>query len=149
MNQEIAGDVRFFWASVLLGGCAALVYDLFRIWRRMHKQSLFMVSVQDFIFWFGFGVAGFGLIYRYNAGVVRFFSLLGMGMGACVYLCTISRFFVGGSVKVLSGLFYPVRKGLNFLKKQVKLIRDRWKKRLVQGRKDALARKKRKKENRA
>ena len=76
MNQEIGGDVRFFLASVALGWCAALVYDLFRIRRRMRIQSLLAVSVQDFLFWFGFGVAGFGLMYRYNAGVVRFFSLL-------------------------------------------------------------------------
>lgn len=147
MNQEIGGDVRFFLASVILGWCAALVYDMFRIGRRVRKQSLFAVSVQDFLFWFGFGVAGFGLMYRYNAGVVRFFSLLGMGLGAIVYLCTIGRFFVRYCVKVWLILTYPVRKGLNFLRKQVKLVRDRWRKRLAEERKDALARKKRKKED--
>lgn len=152
MNQEIAGDVRFFLATVLLGIAAGLVYDLLRVWRRFHKQTLFHVSLQDFIYWFFLGIAGFRLIYVYNAGTLRFFAFGGICLGAGIYAVTLGRFFVKYCLKLLLFLTFPLRKGLLFLKKKGKLIGNRWTQfriRKKHGRMDALAAKKRKKKNRA
>lgn len=150
MNQAIAGDVRFFFASVLLGVIAALVYDLLRVFRRVWKQSLFFVSFQDFVFWFLLGLSGFLLIYRYNDGVLRFFVLLGIGTGALLYYETLGRVFVSLCLKVLWLFVFPLQKGLLFLQKKGKLIKrtglqDGRQKH--QGRKDALATEKRKKKD--
>ena len=152
MNREIAGDVRFFLTAVLLGVCAAFAYDLLRVWRRFHKQTLFTVSIQDFVYWFVLGLAGFRLIYCYNAGTIRFFAFLGMGLGACIYVVTFGRFFVIYCLKLLRLLTFPLRKGLLFLKKQGKLV-IRGTGRMVRkhnhhGRMDALATEKRKKKDR-
>lgn len=152
MNREIAGDVRFFLAAVLLGAAAALVYDLLRVWRRVRKQTLFFVSLQDFLFWFVLGLAGFSLIYRYNAGTLRFFAFFGICAGACLYGVTLGRFFVTYCLKLVLFLTFPLRKGLLFLKKQGKLMISRTCKRVRKkdrhGRMDALATTKRKKKNR-
>ncbi len=151
MNREIAGDIRFFLAAVLLGAVAAMVYDVLRVWRRFHKQTLLTVSLQDFVFWFLLGLAGFRMIYFYNAGTLRFFAYAGMGLGACLYTVTIGRFFVGCCLKLLLLLTFPLRKGLHFIKKQGKLIARTWKqvrKRKCHGRKDAHASKKRKTKDR-
>ncbi len=152
MNRDIAGDVSFFLTAVLLGVCAAFVYDLLRVWRRLHKQTLFTVSVQDFIYWFVLGLAGFRMIYYYNAGTIRFFAFLGMGLGVCVYATTFGRFFVTYCLKLLQLLTFPLRKGLLFLKKQGKLMISRTcgkvRKHNCHGRMDALATEKRKKKDR-
>lgn len=152
MNREIAGDVRFFLAAVALGVAAALVYDLLRIWRRLRKHSLFLLSVQDFIYWFFLGLAGFRMMYYYNAGILRFFAFFGICLGAGLYLVTVSRFFVKYCVRLLRFFGLPLQKGLLFLKKQGKLwVRNRSrlaKKRNEHGRKDALAEKKGKKKDR-
>lgn len=152
MNREIAGDVRFFLAAVLLGVTAALVYDLLRVWRRFHGQSLFAVSLQDFVYWFLLGLAGFRLMYCYNDGIVRAFTFFGMCLGACVYKVTLGRFFVTYCLKMLRIFTLPLRKGLLFLQKQGKLvIRGIGKsvgKQKHHGRMDALATKKRKTKNR-
>ncbi len=152
MNREIGGDVRFFLTAVLLGACAAFVYDMLRVWRRFHKQTLFTVSVQDFFYWFVLGLAGFRLIYRYNAGTIRFFAFLGMGLGACVYAATLGRFFVTYCLKLLRVLTFPLRKGLLFLKKQGKLMLRGTcgivRKHNHHGRMDTLATEKRKKKDR-
>ena len=147
MNQAFGGDVRFFLATVFLGMAAATAYDVLRVWRRLCKQSLFAVSVQDFIFWFVLGVLGFRLLYRYNAGTLRMFALGGMCLGACVYTWTIGRFFVTYCLKLLLFLTFPLRKGLNFLQKQGKLLSKKLPKRGKHGRKDALAEKEREEEN--
>lgn len=152
MNRAIAGDVRFFLAAVLLGAMAALFYDMLRVFRRVRKQSLFFVSVQDFFYWFALGLAGFCLMYRYNAGVLRFFAFLGIVLGGGLYWITFGRFFVKYCVKLMLILTFPIRKGLLFLKKQGKLIKRTWKQVREQkrhGRKDALAKKKRKTKNRS
>lgn len=149
MNQAMVGDVRFFLASVLLGVIAAFCYDLLRVWRRFYKQSLFFVSLQDFIYWFLLGLAGFRLIYSYNAGTLRLFVFLGIGFGVLLYSVTLGRFVVKYGLKLLRLLTFPLQKGLLFLKKQGKLIsgiRLRRRKRKEQGRMDALASKKRKEE---
>lgn len=150
MNQAIVGDVRFFLASVLLGITAAFCYDLLRVWRRLYKQSLFFVSLQDFVYWFFLGFSGFLLIYRYNAGILRFFVLLGIVLGGALYWGTLGRFFVGSCVKTLRILVSPLQKGLLFLRKQGKLISRKWSKNRQQkdrGRMDGLATKKRKKKD--
>ena len=151
MNREIAGDVQFFLAAVLLGVAAALLYDLLRVWRRFRKQSLFLVSLQDFLYWFVLGLAGFSLIYRYNAGTLRFFALFGIFLGACLYRLTLGRFFVPYCLKLLRLLTFPIRKGLLFLRKQGKLMvsgtEKKVRKKKHHGRMDALATEKRKKKN--
>lgn len=151
MNREIAGDVQFFLAAVLLGVAAALLYDLLRVWRRFRKQTLFLVSLQDFLYWFVLGLAGFSLIYRYNAGTLRFFAFLGIFLGACLYGLTLGRFFVAYCLKLVRLLTFPVRKGLLFLRKQGKLMVSETGKRVREkkhhGRMDALATEKRKKKN--
>jgi len=151
MNREIAGDVHFFLATVLLGVLAALCYDLLRVWRRFHKQTLFAVSLQDFIYWFLMGLAGFRLIYCFNAGTLRFFAFGGICLGACIYMVTLGRFFVKYCLKLLLFFTFPLRKGLLFLRKQGKLLVSRIcrlvRKKKHHGRKDALATKKQKKKN--
>ncbi len=151
MNREIAGDVQFFLAAVLLGVAAALLYDLLRVWRRFRKQSLFLVSLQDFLYWFVLGLAGFSLIYRYNAGTLRFFALFGIFLGACLYRLTLGRFFVTYCLKLVRLLTFPIRKGLLFLRKQGKLMvsgtEKKVRKKKHHGRMDALATEKRKKKN--
>ena len=151
MNREIAGDVQFFLAAVLLGVAAALLYDLLRVWRRVRKQSLFLVSLQDFLYWFVLGLAGFSLIYRYNAGTLRFFAFLGIFLGACLYRLTLGRFFVTYCLKLVRLLTYFIRKGLLFLRKQGKLMvsgtEKKVRKKKHHGRMDALATEKRKKKN--
>ncbi|MBQ8799811.1 MAG: spore cortex biosynthesis protein YabQ [Lachnospiraceae bacterium] len=151
MNREIAGDVRFFLAAVLLGAVAALVYDVLRVFRRFHKQTLFVVSLQDFVFWFLLGLFGFRMIYIHNAGTLRFFAYAGMGLGACLYTVTMGRFFVTYCLKLLLLLTFPLRKGLLFLRKQGKLIartRKQVREQKDHGRKDAHASKKRKTKDR-
>lgn len=116
MNREIAGDVRFFLAAVLLGATAALVYDLLRVWRRVQKQTLFFVSLQDFLYWFVLGLAGFSLIYRYNAGTLRFFAFFGICTGACLYEVTLGRFFC--NILLEAGTLFDISltKGIAFFK---------------------------------
>lgn len=152
MNRAIAGDVRFFLAAVLLGVAAALLYDGVRVLRRVWRHSLFLVSVQDFFYWFFLGLAGFCLMYRYNAGVLRFFAFFGIVLGALLYKVTVGRFFVKYCVKLWMVFTFPIRKGLLFLRKQGKLIERTWKQVREQkrhGRMDALAKKKRKTKDRS
>jgi len=152
MNREITGDIVFFLVAVLLGVIAAMVYDLLRVWRRFRKQSLFVVSIQDFLYWFLLGLAGFYLVYSYNDGTLRAFAFLGMCLGAGLYVFTLGRFFVTYCLKLLLFFTFPLRKGLLFLKKQGKLMLRKfgraWKWQRRRGRMDAHAKKERKKKNR-
>lgn len=153
MNKEIAGDLRFFLAAVVLGIFAALVYDVLRGWRRFRPHSLFRISVQDFLYWFLLGLAGFRLIYSYNDGTLRAFVFFGMCLGAGLYAVTLGRLFVNCFLKLLLFFTFPLRKVLLFFGKQGKL-RERIgshadTKQRHHGRTDVHGKKKRKKKDRA
>lgn len=121
MATQFYDEIRFFGATVLFGAVAALCYDILRIWRRVWKRGLFAVSVQDFCFWFTFGVLAFRLMYLFNAGILRFYAFGGICVGACLYLWTLGRVFVKIGLKIVLFFTFPLRKGLQFLKKQFKL----------------------------
>lgn len=148
MNRELAGDLRFFGAIVLFGMVFALLYDILRVWRRIHKQSLFFVSLQDFVFWFFAGVSCFRLMYQYNSGTLRLFVPVGAGLGALLYRETIGLIFVKLCMKLWCFVCSPIQKGLIFLKKQCRLVDKKQAEKQERGRMDAHGKKERKKKDR-
>lgn len=121
MAVQFYDEVQFFLATIFFGAAAALCYDVLRIGRRIWKRSLFLVSVQDFCFWFMLGVLAFRLIYLFNEGILRFYAFGGMCIGACLYVWTLGRFFVRFGLKIALFFINPFQKGLQFVKKEVKL----------------------------
>lgn len=64
--------------------------------RRAVPHALFIIQLEDIIFWLGVGAASYWLMFSSNYGEIRGFCLLGLGLGALVYGCTLGRFFVKG-----------------------------------------------------
>ena len=70
------------------------VYDWLRILRRVIPHSLFFVSVEDFLFWVYCGAEVFLLLHRESNGMLRWFSVLGAGLGMTLYGKCFSSFLV-------------------------------------------------------
>ncbi|MGN0351397.1 MAG: spore cortex biosynthesis protein YabQ [Roseburia sp.] len=137
VSQEIGKELSILGISVLLGAVLFFCYDILRIFRRVFPHGTLWVSIEDVIYWLGFTVAVFLMLYQTDDGMVRGFSLGGVGIGACLYYLLLSRYlvrffnFILKKVKQYLGkllrfLFGPTlrisRKFFRILKKQLKKI---------------------------
>lgn len=85
----IKEEISVFLQALLAGGIVFWIYDCLRIARRLVKHNLFLISVEDFLFWIGTGVYLFIEIYHTSDGSIRWFFVIGVMGGVFLsYLMT-------------------------------------------------------------
>ena len=94
MSQNIINEVVFLLHSFLLGIAITFVYDGFLILRRLIRHSLFLISVEDMIFWIACAIGVFYMLYEENNGILRWFAVFGATLGMIAYKKSISPLIV-------------------------------------------------------
>ncbi len=77
----IAKEFGVFISSICTGILLCTVYGALRIFRRLFRHSLFWVSVEDLIYWVWFGLYVFMELHRTCSGRIRWYFMIGMGLG--------------------------------------------------------------------
>ena len=117
---------------------------MLRILRRIIPHKMWLVGMEDLIFWVGSAAVLFAMLYRENSGYIRGFVIGGVLAGMFFYNMVLSAWIVKGSVFLLQKILFilsrplawtarllkkPVgfagkktKKFLRFLKKQLKKI---------------------------
>ena len=75
-----------FFRSLWLGALLGMMYDLFRIFRIAVPTPNFAAVAEDILFFLLSAFLSFGFILSVNYGQVRFFILLGEGLGFFIIL---------------------------------------------------------------
>ena len=99
MQEAVLGQLYFFLGAVWFGACLLLVYDGIRSFRIVFRHKLWIVSVEDVLYWIFVGFLCFRFLCWYNWGELRGFFFLGLIIGMAVYYILISP-------KVLEGLVF-------------------------------------------
>ena len=112
--------------AVILGCTVIFSYDCIRVFRRVLKHKQWLTAVEDFIFWVTWAMVVYRMLYRFDYGSIRSYSIVGMIFGICLYGFCISRYFV----KYLSLVFNYIRQKIaktlsKLLKKIAKAVRIR------------------------
>lgn len=102
----------FLFHALLLGAYITFVYDWLRIFRRVIPHSSFFVSVEDFWFWMYCAMQVFLLLYHESNGTLRWFGVLGAGVGMFLYKKCLSHYFVKYVSLVLGKALQVFRKVL-------------------------------------
>ncbi len=113
MSPYIYQEGRFWLISLCMGAGIALLYDCFRIIRRVIRHSSFWVSVEDLLYWIAVSLGVFVILYYENNGVLRWFAVLGAAVGMVVYKGVLGHFLVES---VSEGLIWGKRQILRFLR---------------------------------
>lgn len=119
MSQNIVNEVTFLLHSFLMGILITFVYDGFLILRRLIRHNLFLISLEDMIFWIACAIGVFYMLYEENNGVLRWFAVFGATLGMIVYkksisslivniMSTIIEYILRALYKVLRILFRPL-----------------------------------------
>ena len=108
MIIDMQGQAMLFLSTVLVGAGIGLFYDVFRIFRKTAPHSALAVQLEDLFFWLAVTVGTFYFMLMQSYGEIRLFSVIGVIIGAVLYLAAVSRFVVKGAVVAV-----------NFLKKVI------------------------------
>ena len=111
----MVNENEFLLHSLLLGGFVSLVYDGFRILRRVIPHKDFVVSLEDMGFWLYCGGRVFLLMHRESDGTLRWFAVLGALTGMLLYRKLISPWLVKYSALVLGKLLGLLGRFLRFV----------------------------------
>lgn len=134
MSGTIAGEGVLLAASLLFGIVLMMLYDIFRILRRMVRHGPALMAAEDIIYWLLCAIGIFAMLYQENDGLLRWFVLAGVAIGMLFENAVISPVIVRLLVKVLRvwlkffqkvfGVFAkPGKKICAFLKKQLKKMK--------------------------
>lgn len=94
MSQSIIDEVTFFFHSFLMGIAITFVYDGFIILRRLIRHNMFLVSLEDMVFWIACAIGVFYMLYEENNGILRWFAVLGAALGMIAYKKSVSGLIV-------------------------------------------------------
>ena len=120
MSQSIIDEVTFLLHSFLMGILITFVYDGFIIMRRLIRHNLFLISVEDLIFWIACALGVFYMLYEENNGILRWFAVFGAALGMAAYKKSVSPFLVKIITMVIERIFHGLFCILRFLFKPVR-----------------------------
>ena len=117
MSDSIVRESIIFVYCIISGYFFGLIYDVFRLYRRIVKHGKFWIDLEDLLYWLICFVISFCLLYYINYGVIRLFCVLGAAFGMWLYCKTIGRIFVRAGVRIFRIIIYPLCYVKNLLTK--------------------------------
>lgn len=133
VSEAIGNEAVFFGVSVLSGMGLVLLYDVFRIFRRLIPHGNIWIGIEDACYWLMCTVFVFLLLYQKNDGMLRAFCFLGIALGGAVYVGVLSRFVIticvtvfGWILKFLGKVFGTLAKPFVRYGKKILLFFRKW-----------------------
>ena len=117
MSAEVQSQFYLFFLAVFWGIGMCLAYDGLRILRNLIRHSLFWINAEDMLYWAVMTAALFYLLFTYNRGEIRSFTIAGILTGSLFYLKTISPVYISLLSRALSPFFRLFRKIRQILRK--------------------------------
>ncbi len=122
MSQNIVNEITFLLHSFFMGIIITFVYDGFLILRRLIRHNLFLISLEDMIFWIACAIGVFYMLYEENNGILRWFAVFGATMGMIVYKLSISSFIVKSVSTIIECIVRIVCHVFSFLLKPFRYL---------------------------
>ena len=90
----VSNQANLFIIFSLVGVIIGLLFDVFRILRKMINSNDILTYIEDIVFWILTGIIIIYAMYRFCDGELRFFMILGIVFGTIIYLLTISKYII-------------------------------------------------------
>ncbi len=122
MILSFESQALLFLFTVGVGFVIGIIYDVFRIIRKIIKHKNFFTQVEDFIFWVVVTFIMFYLMLNNNYGEIRFFSVGGALLGMLLYFLTLSRIVIPASLTIANFVGKVIITALNIILFPIKVI---------------------------
>ena len=97
MNQAF-----IFVLFILNGIFIGILFDFFRILRRIFKTKNIIIYIEDILFWILSGISIIFCMYNFTDGSLRLFMVIGLIVGITIYLISFSKIFIKISIIVIN-----------------------------------------------
>jgi spore cortex biosynthesis protein YabQ len=95
------GQGAAFLATAGAGAVLGILYDCFRIFRKVLRHKTAVTAIEDAVFWIISTLLMFVFLLDRNFGDIRAFIFMGLALGAILYFAVLSRFFTKFAMAVL------------------------------------------------
>ena len=85
----VENQAYLFLVFSLTGVILGVLFDFFRVLRKTFKTGDFVTYIEDILYWILAGIIILYNIWFFNDGEIRVFMILGILMGAIIYLSLI------------------------------------------------------------
>lgn len=107
----VTNQAQLFIIFIIDGILIGLLFDFFRIARKVFRTSDFVTYIEDILFWILAGILVLYSIFVFNNGELRFFMFIGILLGAIVYMLLLSSHIIKINVQII-----------NFIKRILKFL---------------------------
>ena len=101
MQSQSLEQLYSFFVFVLVGFLIGLLFDFFRISRKVFKTSDIITSIEDVTFWIISGILVLFSIFKFNNGDLRLYILIAISVGLLFYILIFSKIVIGILVNTL------------------------------------------------
>lgn len=105
----VTNQAYLFLVFLINGVVIGLLFDFFRIARKVIPTNDFITYVEDILFWIVAGAIVLYSIFVFNNGELRLFMFLGIILGAFTYMILISSYIIKINVKIINILMIPFK----------------------------------------
>lgn len=94
ISQGISREAWLFLLFIGAGGGMIFVYDVLRILRGLFVHKIWLIALEDILYWLGCALFLFVMLCRENEGIVRGFIIGSILIGELLYNHFISPFVI-------------------------------------------------------
>jgi len=102
--MSLAGQTYAFLMTILAGAVVGLLFDLYRVLRSAFRPKQLVTAVTDLVFWIVVTPVVFAMLLAGNWGELRFYVLVGLGVGLLLYFQTLSSLVIWAFAGALHGI---------------------------------------------
>lgn len=98
----VTNQALLFLIFIINGILIGLLFDFFRISRRVISTNNIMTYIEDILFWI---LTGFIILYSvfiFNNGEIRLFMFLGIIIGTILYMVFVSSYIIKINIKIIN-----------------------------------------------
>ncbi len=108
MIISLSSQANLFLVTILIGFIIGLVYDFFRITRKLFHHSNLLVYIEDLLFWIISTFICFYILLHKNNLELRFYIVIGIIIGLCLYFSIFSQFVLNFFIKIIFMILTPM-----------------------------------------
>lgn len=121
VSDGIHQELVFLLISFALGEGLVMLYDVFRIFRKVVPHGVIWISVEDVLYWIVAALLIFGMIFQENDGLIRGFAIDGILLGMLFFNHFVSPFLIRSISGILKKILEILKKGLKKVREAVKI----------------------------
>lgn len=115
-------QIYSFLLFMLTGIIISVIFDIFRISRKIFKTPDIITCIEDTLFWITAGLFTVYSIFAFNNGELRLYIFIGIFVGSILYMIFVSKYFIEINIFIISIIKKIISKIIDFLFIPIKFV---------------------------